>query len=212
MRIGITMRVVKNETYSEVRDALSRDWTVYFRRLFPHAILIPIINEPRRILRQVKELKLDAFVLSNGNDWGEFPERDETEKRLVVYALRKNIPVLGVCRGFQVLNIIFDGKIEKNIARGRANHAGTRHEVSLSESPFRKYSKSKILKVNSYHHQGVVVSGVAKSLRIFAQTTDGVVEGFYHPTKPIVGIQWHPERKSPSQHFDRKLILNLFRR
>lgn len=212
MKIGITMRITKNETYPEVRDALSRDWAVYLGRLFPHSMLVPLINEPRRIVQYVKGLKLDALVLSNGNNWEEFPERDETEKKLVAYALKKNTPVLGVCRGFQALNVIFGGKIEKNIARRRTNHAGTQHSVILMKGPMRKFSKSTILKVNSYHRQGVTVSGVAKPLRIFAHTEDGVAEGFYHPTKPIVGIQWHPERRSPSHDFDRKLIRKLFKR
>lgn len=204
------MNVAKNETYQEIRDTLSRDWFLYISRIFPRSILVPLMNEPSRVLDYVEGLKLNAFILSNGNDWGEFPERDETEKSLVVYALKKNIPVLGVCRGFQALNKIFGGKLVRDIAHGRNSHAGTQHIVTLSQSPFRKYAKTGTLQVNSFHNQGIEASGVAKPLRIFAQSLDLAIEGIYHPTKRVLGIQWHPERKSPSQHFDRKLILNLF--
>lgn len=204
------MRVVKNETYPEVRDTLSRDWFLYIRRIFPNALLIPLVNEPSMVLDYVKELKLNAFILSNGNDWGEFPERDATEKRLVAFALKKNIPVLGVCRGFQALNIIFGGKLVRHIENGRKNHAGMQHTITLFKSPWQKYAKAKAIKVNSFHSQGVIASGIAKPLRIFAKSPDSVIEGIYHPTKRILGIQWHPERKNPSADFDKKLIQSFF--
>ena len=59
--------------------------------------------------------------------------------------------------------------------------------------------------VNSYHHWGITIAGLAPPLEPFA-ISDGMVEGFYHPTLPIVGIVWHPERKSPDEMFNEKVM------
>ena len=64
--------------------------------------------------------------------------------------------------------------------------------------------------VNSYHNHGVLLEGLAKELRAFGTSADGVVEALHHPTKPMIGIQWHPERDNPSGGLDSYLITQLF--
>ena len=75
---------------------------------------------------------------------------------------------------------------------------------------FSNWTKYKKLKVNSFHRQGIIEKCLSDKFDIFAKTRKGTVEGFYHRRYPIIGIQWHPERKSPSRTFDRMLIKNIF--
>lgn len=212
MKIAITMRCVENNTYSETRDALSREWTEYMAKIMPKVILIPVLNDPDAVLDFVKNLDVDGVILSGGNDWGSDSKRDETETKLFKYAFKKKLPILGVCRGFQVLNLLMEGKLEKNIKKiSGENHTGVFHSIYIEKkSPFGKIVKKNELKINSYHNQGVLLKDLSPELRAFALSPKGVVEGFYHPSRLIIGIQWHPERKNPSADFDKKLILNLF--
>lgn len=215
MRIGITMRSWDAESYAEERDALSKDWSSYLGRLFPDAVIIPLINSTKNIIKTMKELGIDRVILSNGEDFGLNKARDATEKKLLAYCMAHRIPVLGVCRGLQMLNVLFGGRLENDVVKktGYEHGRGTIHKVEIiTKTPFSKFTKQKTMSVNSYHHQGVLVSGIAHELRIFAKSRDGLVEGLYHPTKAIVGIQWHPERKNPSAAFDKKIITNLFKK
>mgnify|MGYP004006528133 CR=1 FL=1 len=212
MRIGITMRVIENAEYNERRDALSREWSEYLSRILPGVILIPFLNNADKVEDTIKSLDIKGIILSNGNDWGESRERDETEQRIVNYCKTINLPILGVCRGMQVLNIIFGGKVERDLdGISKGNHVDVEHEVLIENSPFLKLSKRELIGVNSFHKQGVLIKGLARDMKTFALTADGVVEGIFHKTLPIVAIQWHPERKSPSAVFDQQLIIRLFK-
>ena len=210
-RIGITMRVIRNEGYPEERDALSRDWEEYIKEILPDAILVPLVNEPDSVIDALRGLKIGGVILSNGSDWGEFPRRDKTEERIVKYSLGCNLPILGVCRGMQILNILFGGTLKRGIRKARKeNHVRAIHKLDLAEdTPFKRLIKTDKMKVNSFHNHGILQESVSNQFKVFATSPKGVVEGFYHPKKPIVGIQWHPERRSPSRPFDKELIANL---
>ena len=212
MRIGITMRVIENVEYPERRDALSREWPEYVSHILPGVVLIPLLNNADKVEDIIRSLDIKGIILSNGNDWGGAQERDETEQRIVNYCQAVNLPILGVCRGMQVLNVLFGGVIEKNIADAtKSSHVAVEHQVLIESSPFRVLSKKKLIYVNSFHKHGVLIKGLAQDMRAFATTADGVVEGFFHKTLPIMAIQWHPERKSPSAVFDQQLITRLFK-
>ncbi|MDD5679947.1 MAG: gamma-glutamyl-gamma-aminobutyrate hydrolase family protein [Candidatus Omnitrophica bacterium] len=213
LRIGITMRAVRNDAYPEERDALSRDWSVCIKKILPGAVLIPLTNNPGAAVGTIKKLKINGIILSGGNDWGKAPERDKTESEIVRYCLIRKLPVLGACRGMQVLNILHGGQIERDIRKAsRENHAGTYHGIYIKEgSIFQKLAKGAVERVNSFHNQGVMIGAAAAQLDVFAITKGGVIEGFCHRTKPIIGIQWHPERENgKAASFDRQLISNLF--
>lgn len=211
MKIGITMRVVNNVAYPERRDALSADWPKYLADLFPNAFAIPLLNRPDSVKEIIEDLEITGIILSNGNNWGEALERDETEKQIVEYCMINNMPVFGVCRGFQVLNIFLGGSLETNLASiGKGCHIAVEHQVSIVNKTFMQFVKNGEMTVNSFHAQGVVVEGLSSELNAFAVTNDGVVEGFFHPDKPVMAIQWHPERSSSSVHYDRQMIMRFF--
>jgi len=214
MRLGITMRSDTEKMYSETRDALSRDLSAYVRNIFPKAVLIPLLNDGVQAVNGIKRLGINGIILSGGNTWGEDPVRDETEIGILKFCLRNEIPMLGICRGMQVLVIFFGGRMEREIGNvSGESHAGTSHYIYLKDCDLIKSPyKNKKIKVNSYHDQGVLEKNVS-GLKVFAVTKGGVVEGIYHPAKPIIGVQWHPERKNISAaDLDRHFITSLFKK
>lgn len=211
MKIGITMRRIEHTVYPDVRDSLSRDWSAYMSKTFPGILLIPLLNDPKNILKTIKGLRIEGIIFSNGGDWGEDKERDETEKKVFNFALDRELPILGVCRGFQVINILMGGGLEDDIGRNRENHINEVHDVLINKkSPFWKFEKKDKLKVNSFHKQGFLIDKLSPKLRAFALSRAGIVEGVFHRRRPILGMQWHPERHGPSREFSNKLIRNLF--
>jgi|ETNmetMinimDraft_20_1059909.scaffolds.fasta_scaffold15915_2 putative glutamine amidotransferase len=211
LRIGITMRVVESNIYSERRNALSVAWSEYLTGLFPEALVIPLPNKADNVENMIGKLNITGIILSNGNDWGEAPERDETERQIVNYCIRRDLPVFGVCRGLQAINILFGGTLEVNMeSRIKETHVTEKHEIKIVCKPFDRWSNNEKIFVNSFHKQGVLVEGLSKELKAFAIAGSGVVEGLFHPQKPFLAVQWHPERKSPSSSYDRLLITRFF--
>ena len=130
------------------------------------------------------------------------PIRDELEYRLLDYAIEADMPILGVCRGSQILNVFLGGSLYQDLARqfeGSINHAMNPpyeipcHRVMLEEGePLQVLLQTDALPVNSIHHQAV--KRVAPTLVPLARSMDGVIEGVWMPGKRFVwGVQWHPE-------------------
>jgi len=211
MRIAITQRVIENETYAERRDALSHDWSNYLGEVFPGCVVLPVPNIPANVSAWLDSLEIDAVLLSNGNDWLDAPDRDQVEKVILEHALGKKIPVFGVCRGLQVLNVLFGGDLESALPNVTdQNHVAKNHPVRLLDSVFIDLAEAEQITVNSYHNQGVVNKGLAPDLKAFAIAEDGVVEGIYHPQQAVMAIQWHPERSSSSAQFDARVVKEFF--
>jgi putative glutamine amidotransferase len=131
------------------------------------------------------------------------PVKDEIEIRLVRHALRQNIPILGICRGSQLLNVVCGGTLYGDVQkekRSRLTHLDSRHydryrhTISVTAgSPLEKWYRRKRLRVNSYHHQGI--RKLASRFCAMAHAEDGLVEAFYAPAeKFLIGLQFHPER------------------
>jgi putative glutamine amidotransferase len=211
MQIAITQRVIENETYAERRDALSHDWSNYLCKVFPGCAVLPVPNTPSNVSGWFDSLEIDAVLLSNGNDWLDAPDRDQTEKVILEQALEMKIPVLGVCRGLQVLNVLFGGDLENALPDVTdLNHVARNHQVRLLDSVFIDLAKAEQVSVNSYHNQGVVNKGLAPDLKAFAMAEDDVVEGIYHPQQAVMAIQWHPERNGSSAQFDALIMKKFF--
>jgi putative glutamine amidotransferase len=130
------------------------------------------------------------------------PLRDRYELALLAEALRRDLPVLAICRGHQLLNVFLGGKLVQQIA-GDAHRADLEpprrsswHEVSLAAgSRLADILGEGPLLVNSRHHQGIAPEMVAGGLRGTAMSPDGLVEAFEGERKRwLVSVQWHPER------------------
>ena len=211
-RIAITQRIVDSTSYHDPRDALSQDWTVFLSEEFPGAAVLPIPNLLPDLTAWMTEVIPDLVVLSNGNDWGGCPSRDALEVAILEFAKAHELPVLCVCRGFQVLAASYGVELSTRLREETGTaHVAVTHSVALSGPAFIGLAGETDIRVNSYHNQGVRASALPKSSNLvpFATSPDGVLEGMHHRTRPILGIQWHPERPGGNRAFDSALITEL---
>ena len=113
--------------------------------------------------------------------------------------MRKNIPVLGICAGCQLLNIITGGKLIQHLPNAEKHTGGMIHEAVVTKSGFFAEAIGKApgekLMVNSFHHQALDPEHLGNGLEIAAVAFDGTVEAVEMPGKRMVlGVQFHPER------------------
>ncbi|CAN5654330.1 gamma-glutamyl-gamma-aminobutyrate hydrolase family protein [soil metagenome] len=171
---------------------------------------------------------LDGLLLSGGSDldpsyYGEepipeldvtIPERDELEMVLLESALERGIPVFGICRGLQVLNVALGGTLYQDLPsqvdRDLLKHRQTTpkwqatHEIEVLENTrIAGITGSGSLKVNSYHHQAI--KDLAKDFIVSASSSDGIVEAIEYRDLSehwILAVQWHAEamRQAGSEH------------
>jgi gamma-glutamyl-gamma-aminobutyrate hydrolase PuuD len=126
--------------------------------------------------------------------------RDAQELRLLRQALERDLPVLAVCRGHQLLNVALGGPLLQHIEGDghRADDEGQSrsHTVSIRGGRLGEvYGVGRDLRVNSRHHQAVTEERLAPSLEPFAYSPDGLVEAMESREHGwVVGVQWHPER------------------
>lgn len=140
-------------------------------------------------------------------------ERDAVELDLIDKAIEKDLPILAICRGLQILNVYHGGTLIQHLASvlhdpETEDYTIPAHEVSIaSETQLAQIAGSDRCGVNSRHHQGIDQPG--KGLRVSARAADGVIEGLERPDRTfVVAVQWHPEDqvfKAPEQ-------LKLFQR
>jgi putative glutamine amidotransferase len=135
--------------------------------------------------------------------WDE--SRDAYELPLVAHALQSGIPALAICRGLQTVNVVLGGTLIPDIAACTGStiaHKGCElgraawHDVEVgSGSVLARILTGASLRVNSYHHQGLLGGDVAPSLRVTALAPDGIVEAMEGAGRFwLVAVQWHPER------------------
>ncbi|MQA99077.1 MAG: gamma-glutamyl-gamma-aminobutyrate hydrolase family protein [Actinobacteria bacterium] len=143
--------------------------------------------------------------------------RDRFEMNLLRAALERDLPVLAVCRGMQMLNVVLGGTLDQHLAddaglldhyrdRPRAEHA---HSVDVKpESLMASIFETNGMPVNSHHHQGLDV--VSPQLRHVAWAEDGVLEGVEAREHSwVVGVQWHPEVMAPVEARQLKIFEHL---
>ncbi|MDO4270890.1 MAG: type 1 glutamine amidotransferase [Eubacteriales bacterium] len=117
------------------------------------------------------------------------PVRDAEEQSLFEAFFSRGKPILGVCRGIQVVNVFLGGTLKQHID----GHAAGCHPVACSAPLAALVGAAPT--VNSYHHQAV--ERVAPPLAVAARAPDGTIEALRHPSAPLLGVQWHPERMVP---------------
>ncbi len=185
-----------------------------------HAGAVPLLIPHLTDLTGLRRLyeRLDGLLLPGGGDvdpvhYGETrhercgrvtPIRDETELALVRWAAEEGKPLLGICRGIQVLNVALGGNLYQDI-EAQLPEAGKHdwypgyprdypaHPVTVApRSRLAHILGTTFLPVNSLHHQAI--KEAAPGLTIVARAPDGIVEGVEGEGHPfLVGVQWHPE-------------------
>ena len=195
-RIGITLRIEHIKKYDEKRDAISHDWTKFLE--ISNALPIFIPNTLGNTKYFLEKMKLDGLVLSGGDNKGDDIERDNTEKEIIELAIRNKIPMLGVCRGMQVINDFFGGNL---LVTNDSKHVVKHHTIQLTDTSVQKFFQSERIEVNSFHNNIIKKESVGNDLQVFAVSeNDDTVEGFYHKNLPIIGVMWHPEREENFQN------------
>lgn len=134
-------------------------------------------------------------------------ERDEFEFRFLDAFLKREKPILAICRGFQVLNIKLGGTLVQDIPSkiGSVHHLqspGTQsiaHQVSLAEnSLIHRILDETLIDVNSFHHQ--TIDKLGDGLRVVGKSEEGLIEVFELDSHPyLLAVQWHPERMRNSE-------------
>ncbi len=135
------------------------------------------------------------------------PDRDEAELLLLQAALARDMPVLAICRGMEVLNVLRGGDLEQHVpdAVGHEGHREVRgvfseHEVRLEPASLVGAALGPSLAVKSHHHQAVARLG--EGLTAVGWSDDGVVEAVEDPDMRFaVGVQWHPEAGTDDRLF-----------
>jgi putative glutamine amidotransferase len=176
---------------------------------------VPLLVPPGAALAETLD-RVDGLIFSGGSDldpelYGEeaheetlgvVRERDEFELRLMQAALERDVPLLAICRGSQVLNVALGGGIEQHVPdRVHANtHKQTpgvfaEHDVALVPETRLASILGDRHDVKSHHHQGYGALGAG--LREAARAPDGTVEALEDPSRRFtVGVLWHPEESA----------------
>jgi putative glutamine amidotransferase len=176
---------------------------------------IPVLLSATDDEREMEDIaiRFDGFVFSGGNDispslYGETNngsmapdvKRDMFEFKIMAKVIERDKPVLGICRGCQMINAVLGGTLYQHIPDINAEWtlhrrpdvmSGYVHTVRIFKQDALSFLRSDTMKVNSMHHQAI--KDPATSVEVIADA-DGVIEGIYAPDhKYVVGVQWHPE-------------------
>ncbi len=203
--LAISQRVDRISKHQEQRDCLDQRWASLSHNLGFIPVPLPNLSAPEDIISTVRPA---AIILSGGGTLTKLdptardisPTRDKFEQELLRLAIKNNIPVLGVCRGMQLINMFFGGGLSKV-----SEHVACRHPVEFTDKDISLNPRE----INSFHNWGIKKSQLADSLRPFAISQDKTIEGFKHKELPVAGIMWHPEREEPNNEEDLRIIKNF---
>ena len=196
----VSQRIDQIPNRNETRDSLDQElliWLIEAGYLPVQISNVLMVDDKSLSDSFIQLINPSGIVLSGGNDLGEFPERDKTELFLINYAVKNKIPLLGICRGFQML-AKWDGG---NLIR-IDNHVSEKHSLISEENDWPD-------RIKCYHKWGLVKE--TSNFTNLAYTEDGSIEAIKHNELKIEGWMWHPERNMKYKKIATKRIKNLFR-
>jgi gamma-glutamyl-gamma-aminobutyrate hydrolase PuuD len=194
--VAVTQRVSVVPAHGERRDCLDQAWTKFLAACGLVPVLLP--NVTAAALALCEGIGIRGLVMTGGNDLaelgGDAPERDAVESALLDLAERRSLPVIGVCRGMQMIQQRFAIPL-----RRVDGHVAQCQMIRINGEPKED---------NSYHHFAAIDS--RPPLDVWAVAADGVIKAIRHSARPITGIMWHPERSAPFSPTDVELFRRLF--
>lgn len=170
----------------------------------------------------------DALILPGGGDITPafFGQKNQGSKKIDIeldiiqlQALELFVkwkrPVLGICKGIQIINVYFGGTIIQDLPQAKHhawNETDMIHSADAVSGSFLATIYGSHFLVNSAHHQGI--GNLGRELNVVQTADDGIIEGICHDTLPILGVQWHPERliqyPSANNTVDGRLLFSYF--
>ena len=220
--IGITCSTAISSMKEQCEHCVVREQEMVFRKYIQAVVagggapfMVPLVRDESVI--ESLAAKLDGLLLTGGVDVNPRyyhsephpklglidPDKDRLELRLTKLAFQAGIPILGICRGIQIVNVAGGGTLYQDIPSEitppvlkhvqQAPMDTLTHSVTLKNGTvLHKILQQDQINVNSHHHQAV--KDIATGFQVTAVSPDGVVEGIEHTSKTfIVGVQWHPE-------------------
>lgn len=193
-RIGLTMRTQQAEGYHEPRDALAQAWAGFLAVALPGVqwMYVPSLGAAASAA-YCEAWGLNGLILTGGEDIGTSPLRDETERSLLAWAGQADLPVLGICRGLQMMVHLAGVELDHV-----ANHVRARHKLAGSFAH----------EVNSYHT--LRPRECPAGYHVLATAPDGSIEAIRHDSLPWEGWMWHPEREADFAAADIEATRRIF--
>lgn len=204
--------------YGGRMDSLEQEYVEFFEKL--GVCLIPVSGFTCDVESFVNSVQWELLILTGGGllepeayeyavQGYEQVHRDKVENKLLTLAMKKNVPILGICRGMQKINAFFGGKIQTSQPFRELRPIRKNHIVELTES-------GESFSVNHYHGDGIFWNTLGGGLSPMAIDREAEnIEAVKHKQHKLLAVQWHPERGDISSEADswfRKQFLELIKK
>jgi putative glutamine amidotransferase len=205
-KIAITQRLIENNSYYEIREALDINYCKFVQAC---GFLPIVLSYEVDFKKYFDEIKIDGVMLTGGNDLNSInpndlsKKRDDFEKEILEYCISEDIPILGICRGMQLIAEYFGSHLIKV-----ENEVNTRSKLLVNETS--KYVKElkEIKEINSFHN--FAIENLSNDFIVSAKNNVNIIKAIEHKNKKIFAQMWHSEREKKFKNEEISLIRNFY--